>query len=212
MALIEDDRISAMAKLAFGVISNLSNSRGYCFATNKYLANILKIHEMTASRYVNELLEYEYIIRFDEIVDGVMERRLRVNNSTYGGSSEKITPPNQDDLPPVINSDYHNSISNNTIIEYKKNNNTGVLNFPDEKSNEAWGRWIKYRKEIKKPVTPSTATMQLRKLGGVDEITRVKMINQSIENGWQGLYELKNKSNGKPNITAEINSIYSGLE
>jgi hypothetical protein len=55
--------------------------------------------------------------------------------------------------------------------------------------NDAWDRWCNYRIEKKKKLTPSTASMQLKKLEAVGEARAIKMIDYSITNGWTGLFE-----------------------
>jgi len=60
----------------------------------------------------------------------------------------------------------------------------------------AYAEWIQYRKELGKKITPSTAKKQIRFLGGRDPAVSVAIINQSIENGWTGLFELKSTFNG----------------
>jgi len=61
----------------------------------------------------------------------------------------------------------------------------------------AWDEWIAYRKEIKKKMTSRTIKGQLKRLSTFTEPIAVAMINQSIENGWTGLFELKPNYNGK---------------
>jgi len=61
----------------------------------------------------------------------------------------------------------------------------------------AYAEWIQYRKELGKKITPSTAKKQLKFLGGRDPAVSVAIINQSIENGWTGLFELKQNGTSK---------------
>ena len=56
-------------------------------------------------------------------------------------------------------------------------------------------RWIEYRREIGKPLKPSSlqaAAVELAKHGA----EQAAVVQQSIANGWKGLFELK-RSNGK---------------
>lgn len=62
---------------------------------------------------------------------------------------------------------------------------------------EAWARWVEYRAELKKRLTPKSAAMQLKMLAGLGESAAIESIEQSIRNGWQGLFEPKG-GNGKP--------------
>ena len=56
---------------------------------------------------------------------------------------------------------------------------------------EAWESWAIYKKEIRKKLTESTAKVQLKKLSQYPEQIAIAMINQSIEQAWTGLFELK---------------------
>lgn len=93
----------------------------------------------------------------------------------------------------------NNPIVTNTNTNYIQINKEEpvILNFKDDGSNQAWEAWKKYRKEIRKPISPSTATMQLRKLGGRPPAERIAIIKQSIENGWTGLFEIKDGNKRK---------------
>ena len=64
-----------------------------------------------------------------------------------------------------------------------------------EKFAEVWERWKTYRTEIKHKLTASTEASQLKKLSAYSESDAIAMIEQSIENGWQGLFPIKNQKN-----------------
>jgi len=59
-----------------------------------------------------------------------------------------------------------------------------------------WQEWEQYRLESKKRLTRSTAKKQIALLGARPEKVAIAMINQSIQNGWQGIFEIKQDSNG----------------
>ncbi len=62
----------------------------------------------------------------------------------------------------------------------------------------AWGEWLIYRKQIGKTVRESTAKKQLSKLSRAGPIDAVVMIEESIGQGWTGLFEVKDdKRSGK---------------
>jgi len=65
-----------------------------------------------------------------------------------------------------------------------------------EELKAAWEEWEQYQKEKKKKLTPSTAKKQIKFLGGRAGPEAVAIINQSITNGWTGLFELKTTING----------------
>jgi len=80
----------------------------------------------------------------------------------------------------------------------------------------SWGEWIDYRKKIRKPlkeISWKKAYHQLMEMSGGDASIAKKIINQSIANGWQGLFPLKNTHNGSKQITSDTQpskSRYSG--
>lgn len=59
-----------------------------------------------------------------------------------------------------------------------------------------WQEWEQYRLECKKKLTRSTAKKQIALLGARPEKVAIAMINQSIQNGWQGIFEIKQDANG----------------
>ena len=61
-------------------------------------------------------------------------------------------------------------------------------------NQEALDEWIAYRKEIKKPLKPMSidrVIKKLIKLSQGDLKIQAAMVEQSIENGWTGLFEVK---------------------
>ena len=55
----------------------------------------------------------------------------------------------------------------------------------------AWGRWLQYRRDIKKPLKEASyeaAQKAMLKFG----VNQEAVVEQSIANGSQGLFELKN--------------------
>lgn len=87
-----------------------------------------------------------------------------------------------------------------TRLDKTRKEDTPTVYFPtDEKLDLAFKDYIKHRKSIKKPMTDRAielAVSQLEKLSGGDNDVAIEIINQSILNGWQGLFELK-KNTGK---------------
>jgi hypothetical protein len=67
--------------------------------------------------------------------------------------------------------------------------------FSDEQLQNAWCEWEQHRKEKKQKLTPLSVKKQLKFLDGRSKEEIIGIIDQSIQNGWTGLFELKN--NGK---------------
>lgn len=64
-----------------------------------------------------------------------------------------------------------------------------TLPFASIEFKTSWEKWLKYRKEIKKPITPTMAETQLKNLEGMGEKRAIAMIENTIGKGWQGLRE-----------------------
>lgn len=66
----------------------------------------------------------------------------------------------------------------------------GTLDLPFQSKEfiEAWQDWNNFRKEIKKPLTPTGMKMQLKFLASLSEEQAIASIEQSIRAGWQGLF------------------------
>lgn len=77
-----------------------------------------------------------------------------------------------------------------------------------ERFSEAWQDWIEHRNQIRKPLTDAAIKKQLKMLAEYSEDDAVKIINQSIQNGWQGLFEIKNHGKQKLDIKSELTRIY----
>ena len=62
--------------------------------------------------------------------------------------------------------------------------------------NEAIISFIDYRKSIKKPMTDRAVTLLLGKLNKLSNSIpeQIEILNQSIMNGWQGVFPLKNEN------------------
>lgn len=67
----------------------------------------------------------------------------------------------------------------------------------------AWNDWIKYRRKRRITCTPATLNEQIifLKTGGRGDEEIKQIIKQSIMGGYNGLFELKNQSNGRGNHT-----------
>lgn len=68
-----------------------------------------------------------------------------------------------------------------------------------------WAEWIQHRIEIKKPMKPTSAKTLLKTLAAAGERKAIESINQSIENGWQGVFDVKAGS------VARSNDMFSGI-
>ena len=55
---------------------------------------------------------------------------------------------------------------------------------------DAWNQWVQYRKEIKKPLKPASMRAAMKSLVK-HGVMQAAVVERSIANGWQGLFEIK---------------------
>lgn len=60
-----------------------------------------------------------------------------------------------------------------------------------EQFTNAWNQWLTYRKQARKPSTPISMQRQLEMLAQYGVDGAIKIINESITQGWTGLFPLK---------------------
>ena len=73
-----------------------------------------------------------------------------------------------------------------------------LFDFPDARKKEYWVKWMEYRKEIKKPIkTKSTLEALYKKFNDKSLEDIMHVIDNSISNGWQGLF-WDRKKDSKP--------------
>lgn len=71
------------------------------------------------------------------------------------------------------------------------------LPFDSKEFHAAWLEWVKFRKEKRSSLPESTVKKQFAFLGAREEKEAIAIIEQSITNGWTGLFEIRGV-NGKP--------------
>lgn len=62
---------------------------------------------------------------------------------------------------------------------------------PNDVNFAAWSDWVLFRKEKRKPLSKRSAGMQLKMLAKYNHIEQQEIINSSIKNDYQGLFEPK---------------------
>lgn len=69
----------------------------------------------------------------------------------------------------------------------------------DEKLNQAVVDFIAFRKTIKAPMTDKAVELMMGKLDGMteDNNEKIAILQQSIVNGWKGIFPLKDEKTGK---------------
>ena len=61
MNVLLDEELSSTSKLLMGLITTLSMQNGYCYASNKYLSNLMKVSKRTITNCISLLKRKNYI-------------------------------------------------------------------------------------------------------------------------------------------------------
>lgn len=80
-----DSRLKPAEKLIYGEITSLTNKMGYCFAKNKYFADLYNVTNHTVSQWISHLEKLGYVfielIRTDK--KEIQERRIYIRDAPY---------------------------------------------------------------------------------------------------------------------------------
>jgi len=126
-----------------------------------------------------------YLEEFNQL--NIKDNRAYTLDKTQGTPIQSVNS-----LQPVVRIE-ENRIDKKRIEE---SNTSGV---PEWVNQEVWKEWEGYRKEKKQKLTPRSVTLQLKFLEK-NKDNHVAIIEQSIQNGWTGLFPLKgdNGTSDKP--------------
>lgn len=141
-----------------------------------------------------------------------IEKRRKYSKSRSENRKGKGKP--QDNISTSYDSHMENEIVIESVSINKKEKEEQELIFPFESHEflSYWNDWINYKSEehkfhYKTVVSKQAALMKINKLSGGDEKTAIKIINESMANGWKGFFKLNNNEGNtkarKSNITEE---------
>ena len=105
-------------RLMYGEITALSNKEGYCFASNRYFADLYGVSQSTISRWISHLAElgslHVEIIRNDK--KEIVERRIYVVDNPYMQNNQY--PYVQNSTYPICRKSKDNIINNNMLDSF----------------------------------------------------------------------------------------------
>ena len=83
--VLYDKELKANEKLLYAIITSLVCKKGYCFASNKYLAEKLDVNSKTVSSWISDLRDKGFIIV--ELIrnenNQIIQRKIYINDSPY---------------------------------------------------------------------------------------------------------------------------------
>lgn len=148
-----DRNISDKAKLIYAELTALSNQFGYAWPSNKYLADLYNVSELTITRLINQLKKYKYIqVVYENTSSGTKRVIIITKKPPIKNDSRVVEPPIKNDSHPPIKNDSR-FIINNTRNEYYKNLSNresinNVVNSPNDKSKKTLSHKINIDLEL----------------------------------------------------------------
>lgn len=211
-----DDQIPANAKVLYAEISSLTYETGYCWADDAYFAARYRMSERTIRSLIKALADQGYI-RIERDAgehNATNERRIYAGLNPLGGSLEKNCQTERPVRKKLSGSSektfqtniiYQEILTNTPIAPEKE----ALLRKLDpaiaqavaaaaEKRPELLTAWLDFtetrrakRAPIKTVRTVELLDAKLRKLSRGRAETAVRILEQSIEGSWTGLFPLK---------------------
>ena len=116
-----DVNLKDKAKLLYGEISALSNEKGYCWASNKYFADLYNVSTTTISLLIKNLIDGGYLKSILVYKEGTKEIKNRYLIIVNEGIKENLKTYLKKFKDPPQKKLKENSTSINNIKEYYSN-------------------------------------------------------------------------------------------
>tara|TARA_B110000285_G_C15059774_1_gene581693 strand:+ start:423 stop:1025 length:603 start_codon:yes stop_codon:yes gene_type:complete len=129
------------AKLMYGEITALSNKYGFCFASNKYFAELYNVNKNTVSSWLSDLKNYGFIVINIERDSNkqIIKRCIGITKNTNSPIHEKMKG-----ISTSIN-----TTSNNISIKEKFINQVMFFDYPKEMKEDFISYWTEGVKKMR---------------------------------------------------------------
>lgn len=225
--VLRDDSITDKAKLLYGVISSLIKEKGFCYASNQFLADKYDMTVETVSRLITKLEKAGHICRVIEKDESgqITARKLYLKVSMPGGwgIDEKINTPLQKSQEGI---DEKVKKSNTGNIKKRKNKKEKPEPLTDEEmhalvvscinglAQPSWSasvkndlyRWVMALYDPNRVVRKAhpvrsklgvEGTFRKLAMSGNNPTVMIGMLCTAIEGGWQGV-QVPSKGSAAP--------------
>ena len=216
-AHFREKNMSLKAKGLLSLMLSLPDDWNYSI---EGLIAICKENGTAIKSTLKELKEFGYLkVEKTQNEKGVFEYIYNIYENPQAENPSIENPPMEN--PQMENPSVENELLLNTDESITNKSNTKKVNtkrvntkdidvyFPlDEKLNESFKDYIEYRKGIRKPLKGKGIELAIKKLDSLtaDNDIKIEIINQSIMNGWTGLFPLK--SDSKNSVKDKLNESY----
>ncbi len=197
-----------LRKLVLIKLADNANDMGECWPSYQHIADQCEIGRSTVKVHIRELeksglLRREYRRKGELNQSNIFHLALEGRAAAALGGGAGDNPPGAGDNPgggaaaaprtshsfePVIEP-VEQTVADAPSTKKKAPKFDPLTCKPANVSDQTWADWCQHRKEIRKPLTATTCAKQAKTLAGHHSPDAV--INQSISNGWTGLFPEK---------------------
>lgn len=208
-----DTRLSIVEKALLSEVRAFANRSKKFFKTNEAIAEHFQVSVRSVTRAVMRLEELELVQR--EPFDGrkrVLTCQIDNAASPKCRSSSVKKSKQRRQIDEAGSSKRRTERNKERTIERTLKKEAREIHFPFEDFEEVWSEWKEYKRDehnfrFKSERSEQTALKQLQTLAQNDRTNAVKIVGQSIANGWKGFFPLRN--NASTSTTATRNSVDS---
>jgi DNA-binding MarR family transcriptional regulator len=186
-------------KIILAILADRIGQHETCWPGQRTLAKDAGFRSDTAGACTSRLEKTRYI-EIEKRGNGrrqyyrLTEKGVRIFRAP--GNSKRSE--NQDTTVRKIHTEAPGNSVHNQTDQITRPNKGVKVSFPAKLTSidgfeAAWGEWLTYRRERKLTVTPTCLKKQLAMLENQPD--PIAVLNQSIQNGWQGLFPIKGDSN-----------------
>jgi hypothetical protein len=152
---------------------------------------LIKVVERSKNQYSANIIA---LSKFDKALDKALDKAF-IKHSTKQSEST-VQSIDSIDKPLTINQE---TINKEPQVAFP---------FESETFSTSWNLWKNYKEKehkfkYKTPTSEQAALLKLSKLSGGQEKKAIEIINESLANGWQGFFEIKETKNGKSRLSEE---------
>lgn len=222
--MITDLGLKGNELIIYACIYGFSQAEDQVFSGSlQYLADWTNSTKQSVMKCLKSLVEKGYIRKSDKLINGVKFCEYHatkfnwVYNKVAQGMQQSFIGGMQQSLPNNLDIDNLEDNLENKDSKGKRKSSESydsiIEKYTDDMSlRETLGEFVKMRKRIRKPMTSYALTLLTKKLDKMASSSDVKVaiLNQSIVNGWQDLYELKNQ--GRKEVKANAKHVGTGSE